>query len=48
MALVESGLNSEQFSLMRSIYMLYIKNCIFCSETSRLNNEGSLNSEWSL
>ena len=45
MVLVESGLNSEQVSLVRPIY---IEKSNFGTETSGLNSEGGLNNGTSL
>ena len=45
MVLLDSGLNSEQVSLMRPIY---IEKMDFCTGTSGLNSEGGLYFEWSL
>ena len=45
MALVESGIDSEQVSLTRPIY---IEKMYFGNKTSGLNIEGGLNFEWSL
>ena len=44
MVLVENGLNSEQISLMRPIYI----KIYFGTERSGLNSEGGLNFVWSL
>ena len=45
LVLAESGINSEQFSLMRPIY---IKKMNFGTVTSGLNSKSGLNFEWSL
>ena len=42
LALAENGLNSEQVSLMRPIYM-YIEKCILVLKQGGLNSEGGLN-----
>ena len=44
LVLVESGLSTEQVSLMRTIY---IEKMYFGTETRGLNIEGGLNFEWS-
>ena len=45
MLLVDSGLNSEQVSIMRPIYISIIQ---FGTETSGFNSRGGLTFEWSL
>ena len=50
MILVKGGLNNQQISLMRPIYMYIekLKKKNFSTETSGLNSEGGLYFEWSL
>ena len=44
MILAKNGLNSEQVSLVR---LIYIEKMYFDAETSGLNGEGGLNFKWS-